>query len=124
MAERVGSPAFGADWNQHDQSTIRDDSDRASGRVSIAFLFLAAFIACAVEMVEALTIVLAVGTTRGWRSPLIGAGTAAIALVVIIAILGPALTRVRSMHCALSWVGFCLPSGCSGCARRSCAPAA
>lgn len=62
--------------------------------MSFTFLFLAAFIACAVEMVEALTIVLAVGTTRGWRSPLIGAATAALALAVIIAVLGPALTQV------------------------------
>ena len=35
-------------------------------------LVLAAFLASAVEMVEALTIVLAVGVTRGWRSALIG----------------------------------------------------
>ena len=31
-------------------------------------LFLAVFVACAVEAVEAVTIVLAAGTTRGWRS--------------------------------------------------------
>ena len=35
-----------------------------------------AFLACAVEMVEALTIVLGVGVVRGWRSTLIGAGAA------------------------------------------------
>jgi uncharacterized membrane protein len=62
--------------------------------VSLTILFLAAFIACAVEMVEALTIVLAVGTTRGWRSPLVGAAAAALALAVIVAILGPALTSI------------------------------
>ena len=62
--------------------------------MSFTFLFFAAFIASAVEMVEALTIVLAVGTTRGWRSPLIGAAAAALALTVIVAALGPALTRV------------------------------
>ena len=37
-----------------------------------ALLLLAAFLACAVEMVEALTIVLAVGVTRGWRSAGLG----------------------------------------------------
>src|SRR6202008_4657534 len=53
-------------------------------------LVLATFLASAVEMVEALTIVLAVGVTRGWRSTLIGVGAAAAALAVGIAALGPA----------------------------------
>jgi uncharacterized membrane protein len=60
----------------------------------IAFLFLAAFLASAVEMVEALTIVLAVGVTRGWRSTLIGVAAAAFALAVVVAALGPALTII------------------------------
>jgi uncharacterized membrane protein len=55
---------------------------------------LAAFIASSVEMVEALTIVLAVGITREWRSTIIGALTAGGALVVICAALGPALTLI------------------------------
>jgi len=62
--------------------------------MSVALLFLAAFLASAVEMVEALTIVLAVGITRGWRSTLIGVAAAALALAVIVAALGPALTLV------------------------------
>ena len=45
-------------------------------------------------MVEALTIVLAAGLARGWRSPLIGVGAATIALVVVVGSLGPALTLV------------------------------
>src|SRR6185503_12937442 len=57
-------------------------------------LVLAAFLASAVEAVEALTVVLAVGVTRGWRSPLIGAGTATLALVAVIATLGPALSLI------------------------------
>ena len=59
--------------------------------MSATFIFLGAFLACAVEMVEALTIVLAVGVTRGWRSPLIGVGAATVALAAIVAALGPAL---------------------------------
>jgi uncharacterized membrane protein len=55
-------------------------------------LTLTAFLASAVEAVEALTVVLAVGVTRGWRSSLIGAGTAALALGAVIAALGPALS--------------------------------
>jgi uncharacterized membrane protein len=59
-----------------------------------AVLFAASFLASAVEMVEALTIVLAVGVTRGWRSALAGAGAALLVLAVIVAILGPALTVI------------------------------
>ena len=55
-------------------------------------LFVAVFLACVVEGVEALTIVLAVGTTRDWRSAGLGVGSAVIALAVIVAALGPALT--------------------------------
>jgi uncharacterized membrane protein len=54
-------------------------------------IVLGAFLASAVEMVEALTIVLGVGTVRGWRSTLIGVGTATVVLAVVVAALGPAL---------------------------------
>jgi uncharacterized membrane protein len=57
-------------------------------------LFVAAFLACAVEMVEALTIVLAVGVTRGWRSTFAGVGAAAATLALAVAVLGPALTAI------------------------------
>jgi uncharacterized membrane protein len=50
------------------------------------------FFASAVEMVEALTIVLAVGLTRGWRSVRLGVLAALAALAVVVAALGPALT--------------------------------
>src|SRR3954467_11767821 len=62
--------------------------------MSPGYLILATFLACAVEAVEALTIVLAVGTTRGWRWPLYGVGAATIALAAVTAILGPALTVI------------------------------
>src|SRR3954447_9811850 len=45
-------------------------------------------------MVEALTIVLAVGVTRGWRSALLGVGAALAALAVLIGALGPAVSSV------------------------------
>ena len=56
--------------------------------------FVAAFLASLVECVEALTIVLAVGTTRGWRSSLLGAGASAIFLALLVLIFGPALGRI------------------------------
>jgi uncharacterized membrane protein len=45
-------------------------------------------------MVEALTIVLAAGVTRGWRSALTGVAAATAALAVVVVVLGPALTLV------------------------------
>jgi uncharacterized membrane protein len=57
-------------------------------------LFLAVFLACAVEAVEATTIVLAAGTARDWRSALTGTGLALVALAVIVAILGPAVQAI------------------------------
>ena len=58
------------------------------------FGFSSAFLASAVEMVEALTIVLAAGVARGWRSALAGAAAAAVALAVTVAALGPAITTI------------------------------
>lgn len=55
-------------------------------------LLAATFTASFVEFVEALTIVLAMGMTRGWRSALAGAGAALVALVVFTVAAGYALT--------------------------------
>jgi uncharacterized membrane protein len=57
-------------------------------------LFLTVFVACAVEAVEALTIVLAVGLTRQWRSTLQGMAAAFVVLAVAVAAIGPALTLI------------------------------
>lgn len=58
------------------------------------FLLLGAFLASAVEMVEALTIVMAMGVTRGWKAALIGAGSALLVLGVIVVIFGPLIEQI------------------------------
>jgi len=55
---------------------------------------IAAFLASVVEVVEAFTIVLAVGTLRGWRPAWIGTSAALAVLAIIVIILGPLLNRV------------------------------
>ena len=57
------------------------------------FLVLAAFLASTVEMVEAMTIILAVAITRGWRTALTGVLAASIALAVIVGALGTSLDQ-------------------------------
>jgi len=59
----------------------------------------AVFLACTVEMVEALTIVFAVGHTRGWRSALQGVVVALLALGALVGAFGPAL-----VHVPLTWL--------------------
>ncbi len=54
-------------------------------------LILTVFVACAVEATEALTIVLASGLTREWRSTFQGMAAALVALAVVVAVLGPAV---------------------------------
>ena len=55
-------------------------------------LILTVFVACTVEAVEALTIVLATGITREWRSTFQGMAAALVALAVITAAVGPAIS--------------------------------
>jgi len=59
------------------------------------FIFGAAFLGSAVEATEALTIVLAVGLTRGWRAPLLGTVVAIVALAVLVILFGQLIvTRI------------------------------
>ena len=55
---------------------------------------LAAFLASLVEAVEALTVILAVGSVRGWRAALAGTAVALGVLLVLVVTLGSALLRV------------------------------
>ena len=54
-------------------------------------LILTVFVACVVEAVEALTIVLATGITREWKSTFQGMAVALVTLAVITAAVGPAI---------------------------------
>ncbi len=54
----------------------------------------AAFLASLVEVVEAFTIVLAVGVTRGWRPAFVGSALALALLVLIVLIFGPMLALI------------------------------
>ena len=54
-------------------------------------LAVAVFLACVVEAVEATTIVLAVGSTRNWRSAMTGVVAALVVLTVAVLVFGPAI---------------------------------
>jgi uncharacterized membrane protein len=62
--------------------------------LSESALFVVVFLACLVEAVEALTIVLAAGVARGWRSATIGVLAGLLCLAVIVAVLGPAVSAI------------------------------
>ena len=57
-------------------------------------LFITVFLACLVEAVEALTIILAAGSARDWRSAITGSLAGLLILVVAIATLGPAISAL------------------------------
>ena len=75
---------------------------------TLAIAATPSFIASAVEFVEATTIVLAVGITRGWRAPLAGSALAALTLAAIVGTLGVALVTVVPEHLLLVLVGTLL----------------
>jgi uncharacterized membrane protein len=66
---------------------------------------VAAFLASLVECVEALTVVLAVGSVRGWPSPLAGAAAGLVVLTGLVIALGPALARIP-LHLVQLGVGL------------------
>jgi len=75
---------------------------------TLAIAATPSFIASAVEFVEATTIVLAVGLTRGWRAPLLGSFLAAVTLAAIVATLGVALVSYIPRLLLLGIVGTLL----------------
>lgn len=65
-----------------------------SGWTQLGSSALAGFLASSVECVEALTIILAVGSTRGWREALGGTVSALVVLVAIVGLFGEALEQM------------------------------
>jgi uncharacterized membrane protein len=55
-------------------------------------LFIAVFLACVVEAVEATTIVVAAGATRSWRSAVLGVIAGVLVLAVAVSVAGPAIS--------------------------------
>ena len=76
-----------------------------SSDVSLA---VAVFLASAVESVEALTIIVAAGVSRGWRSALEGTAAALAVLVVLVGLLGPALVYLVPIDVLRTVVGALL----------------
>jgi uncharacterized membrane protein len=72
------------------------------------FLVLTTMLASGVEFVEALTIVLATGLTRGWRSALSGAAAAVLVLAAAVAVLGVSLARYIQIDALHLLVGVLL----------------
>ena len=65
-----------------------------TGLAHLGTSVMAAFLASLVEFVEALTVVLAVGSIRGWRSAIAGSAAACAVLFALVVILGNTLTHI------------------------------
>ena len=73
-----------------------------------ALVAISSFLAAGVEWVEALTIVLAVGIVRGWRSALLGTALAVAALLALVGVFGAAVATSVSLTLARTLVGVFL----------------
>ena len=74
-------------------------------------LFISVFLACAVEAVEAVTIVLAAGTSRDWRSTFQGVISGLVVLAGLIVILGPSIEKLPKNTLRLVVGGLLLTFG-------------
>ena len=74
-------------------------------------LFISVFLACTVEAVEAVTIVLAAGTSRDWRSSFQGVFSALVVLATLIVVLGPSIEKLPKSTLRLTVGGLLLVFG-------------
>jgi uncharacterized membrane protein len=74
-------------------------------------LFVSVFLACAVEAVEAVTIILAAGTSRDWRSSFQGVISGLLVLAGLIIVLGPSIDRLPKSTLRLTVGGLLLVFG-------------
>jgi uncharacterized membrane protein len=74
-------------------------------------LFISVFLACAVEAVEAVTIILAAGTSRDWRSTFQGVISGLVVLAGLIVVLGPSIEKLPKDTLRLAVGGLLLTFG-------------
>ena len=74
-------------------------------------LFVSVFLACAVEAVEAVTIILAAGTSRDWRSTFQGVISGLVVLAGLIVVLGPSVEKLPKSTLRLTVGGLLLVFG-------------
>jgi uncharacterized membrane protein len=74
-------------------------------------LFVSVFLACAVEAVEAVTIILAAGTSRDWKSTFQGVISGLVVLAALIVILGPSIENLPKDTLRLAVGGLLLVFG-------------
>ena len=74
-------------------------------------LFISVFLACAVEAVEAVTIILAAGTSRDWRSTFQGVISGLVVLAGLIVVLGPSIDKLPKSTLRLTVGGLLLVFG-------------
>mgnify|MGYP003346443579 FL=1 len=74
-------------------------------------LFISVFLACAVEAVEAVTIVLAAGTSRNWKSSFQGVVSSLILLASLVVVLGPSIGKLPEETLRLAVGGLLLVFG-------------
>jgi Ca2+/H+ antiporter, TMEM165/GDT1 family len=75
---------------------------------SLVFVAVSAALASGVEFVEALTIVLAVGFTKGWRDAFEGTAAAAVALAIMVAVIGLGLLQLVPIDVLRTAIGALL----------------